>query len=83
MLDLNLPGMSGYEVLTRLKAMPETRDIPVLALTAAALPGDVRRGLAAGFLRYLTKPIDARALFAALELALAARQRDQADEAAA
>jgi CheY-like chemotaxis protein len=82
-LDLNLPGMSGYEVLTRLKAMPETRDIPVMALTAAALPGDVRRGLAAGFLRYLTTPIDARALFAAIDVALAARGRGQADVAAA
>jgi signal transduction histidine kinase/ActR/RegA family two-component response regulator len=81
-LDINLPGMSGYDVLARLKAMPETRDIPVLALTAAALPGDVRRGQAAGFLRYLTKPIDVKALIEALDAALAMR-RPQAEVAAA
>ena len=57
-LDLNLPGMSGYEILAYLKAMPGLSDTPVLALTAAATPSDVRRGLAAGFFRYLTKPFD-------------------------
>jgi protein-histidine pros-kinase len=69
-LDINLPGMSGVDLLQRLKAAPETRDIPVLALSAAALPGDVRRGLAAGFFRYLTKPLDVSAFLAAVEEAL-------------
>ncbi len=64
LLDLHMPGMDGYEMLTRLKAMPETRDVPVVALTAAAMPNDIRRGLAAGFFRYLTKPIDAKEFLA-------------------
>lgn len=71
-LDLNLPEMDGYEVLAQLQSRPETRSIPVLALTAAAHPRDVKRGLAAGFFRYLTKPLDVVAFLAAIEDALAA-----------
>ncbi len=70
LLDINLPGMSGYEALARLKEMPETRDVPVIALTASALPGDIMKGIAAGFFRYLTKPIETNAFLAALEDAL-------------
>ncbi len=70
-LDLNLPGMSGYEVLARLQAAPETRDIPVLALTSAAFAHDIKRGMAAGFFRYLTKPIDVGEFLAAVDSALA------------
>ncbi|MCK6450803.1 MAG: ATP-binding protein [Alphaproteobacteria bacterium] len=69
-LDLSLPEMSGFELLERLKSMNETRDIPVLALTAAAFPRDVEKGLAAGFFRYLTKPIDVIKFFAAVDDAL-------------
>lgn len=58
LMDLNLPGMSGFEVLRQLRADPETTWIPVIALTANAMPRDIERGLAAGFHRYLTKPID-------------------------
>jgi len=58
MLDINLPGMSGFEVLKQLQAQADTCNIPVLAITANAMPEDVERGLAAGFLAYLTKPID-------------------------
>lgn len=58
LLDLNLPGMSGFEVLRQLRADPETTWIPVIALTANAMPRDIERGMAAGFHRYLTKPID-------------------------
>jgi len=49
--------MSGLEALRRLQADPRTREIPVLALTAAASRADAQRGEAAGFYRYLTKPI--------------------------
>lgn len=69
-LDLNLPGMSGFDVLARLKALPATRDIPVLALTAAAFPGDTRKGMAAGFFRYITKPLDVNAFLVAVDEAL-------------
>ncbi|MEX5745183.1 ATP-binding protein [Massilia sp. X63] len=58
LMDLNLPGMSGIEVLRQLRADPLTAAIPVIALTANAMPRDIERGLAAGFTRYLTKPID-------------------------
>jgi signal transduction histidine kinase/CheY-like chemotaxis protein len=70
-LDLNLPVMNGFEVLDRLKGIPETRHIPVLALTAAALPQDIRRGLAAGFFNYVTKPLDVNAFLGAVDDALA------------
>ena len=56
-MDINLPGMDGYEALSRLRNFKETTDIPVLALSAAAMPRDIERGLLAGFRRYLTKPI--------------------------
>ena len=58
LMDINLPGIDGYEALRRLQKHRNTRDIPVMALTAAAMPADVRKGLDAGFVKYLTKPID-------------------------
>ncbi|MBI5851730.1 MAG: PAS domain-containing protein [Planctomycetes bacterium] len=58
LLDLNLPGMSGHEAFVRLRSMPETRMIPVLAISAAAAPRDVQRALDAGFAGYVTKPLD-------------------------
>lgn len=73
-LDLNLPGMNGTEVLRQLKAHPSSWNTPVIALTAAAMPNDVKRGLAAGFYRYITKPLDVNAFLAAVSDALAARQ---------
>jgi hypothetical protein len=74
-LDLNLPGMSGYEMLARLKGMPELGNVPIMALTAAALQKDIERGLAAGFFRYLTKPIDVKVFLAAVDEALAQTPR--------
>ncbi|MCK6452098.1 MAG: PAS-domain containing protein [Alphaproteobacteria bacterium] len=74
-VDVNLPEMNGYEVLARLKAMPETCHIPVIALTAAAMPLDVKRGQAAGFFRYLTKPIDVKVFLAAVDAALSASDK--------
>jgi PAS domain S-box-containing protein len=58
LLDINLPGMDGFEALEKLKNNSNTRDIPVIALTANAMSGDIERGKAAGFVEYLTKPID-------------------------
>jgi CheY-like chemotaxis protein len=57
-LDVSLPNMDGYEVLGLLRSNPETRDIPVFALSANAMQSDIEQGLAAGFDDYLTKPID-------------------------
>jgi len=69
-LDLHLPEMSGFELFDRLKAAPETRHTPVIALTAAAMPRDVRRGVEAGFFRYMTKPLDAKAFLSAVDEAI-------------
>lgn len=57
LLDINLPGMDGYEALSRLRNIKETADIPVIAVSAAAMARDIERGLIAGFKRYITKPI--------------------------
>ena len=57
-LDINLPGMNGFEMLRILKDHPTTARIPVMALSAAALPRQIEDGLAAGFTHYLTKPLD-------------------------
>lgn len=67
LMDINLPGMSGLEALSLLKEWPETRDIPVIALTAAASERDRQRGEEAGFYRYLTKPVKVDELVEALE----------------
>ncbi|MBT9548997.1 MAG: PAS domain S-box protein [Candidatus Sericytochromatia bacterium] len=56
-MDINLPGLSGLEVLKILKADPKTSYIPVVALSANAMSSDIKRGMLAGFFRYLTKPI--------------------------
>jgi signal transduction histidine kinase/ActR/RegA family two-component response regulator len=66
LLDINLPEMSGYEVLQRLRAMEATRDIPVVALSANAMEADLSRGKQAGFDGYLTKPINVHEFFRVL-----------------
>jgi len=58
LMDVNLPGMSGLDAVRVLRADARTADIPVIALTANAMPRDVERGMAAGFFRYLIKPIN-------------------------
>jgi PAS domain S-box-containing protein len=73
LLDIQLPEMDGYEVLRRLRLHDATREIPVIAVSANAMPGDVEHGLAAGFVEYLTKPLDMQRLIIAVEHALAAR----------
>jgi PAS domain S-box-containing protein len=57
LMDINLPGISGIEALKILRADPATARIPIVALSANAMPRDVEKGLQAGFFRYLTKPI--------------------------
>ncbi len=57
LLDINMPDMDGYQVLEVLKSDPALRRIPVVALTANAMPRDIERGMAAGFDDYLTKPL--------------------------
>ncbi|AUX25629.1 hypothetical protein SOCEGT47_061780 [Sorangium cellulosum] len=66
-MDINLPGMSGYDAMRKLREMPETSHIPVIALSAAAMARDTRRAEQAGFYRYLTKPVRVDELTTVLE----------------
>ena len=69
-MDINLPGISGVQALKILRDDPATRHIPVLALSANALPRDVQRGMEAGFFRYLTKPVKVAEFMEALDCGL-------------
>jgi CheY-like chemotaxis protein len=57
LMDIHLPGISGIDALKSLADDPITAHIPVIALSANAIPRDIEQGLQAGFFRYLTKPI--------------------------
>jgi len=57
LMDINLPGMNGFEALVKLRAREETKDIPVIALSANAMQRDIEKGRQAGFNDYITKPI--------------------------
>ncbi len=64
LMDLRLPAMDGWEATRRLKATPETRDIPIIALSAHVMAGDKEKALAAGCDDYETKPVDLTRLLA-------------------
>jgi PAS domain S-box-containing protein len=79
LMDINLPGISGTQALKILREDPVTAHIPVIAISANAMPRDIRKGLEAGFFRYLTKPIQVNEFMDALDVALefAERKSDQ------
>ena len=66
LLDIHMPQIDGFAVLRKLQSHPETRTIAVVALSADAMPGDVARGLTAGFVDYLAKPVSLQALLAVI-----------------
>ena len=70
LMDINLPDINGYEALKILRSGPATAKIPVIAVSASAMPLDVERGLKAGFFRYLTKPIKVTKFMEAMDEAL-------------
>jgi CheY-like chemotaxis protein len=70
LMDINLPGISGIEALKILRDDPLTQHIPVVAISANAMPHDIRRGLEAGFFRYLAKPINVVEFMNAVDVAL-------------
>lgn len=67
LMDVGLPGMDGFEALRILRADPQLRDIPVVAISANAMQRDIERGRAAGFADYLIKPIDVAGFHAAVD----------------
>ena len=70
LMDINLPDISGYEALKILRSDPATTHIPIIAISANAMPPDIERSLKAGFFRYLTKPIKVGEFMEALDVAL-------------
>jgi PAS domain S-box-containing protein len=75
--DINLPGISGLTALGLLATDPATARIPVIAMSANAMPRDIEKGLAAGFHRYLTKPIKVDEFMEALDRALDAKRTEE------
>jgi len=69
-LDINLPGMDGYEVLNVLRRDDLTKEIPIIGLSANAMPYDIERGKSAGFFDYLTKPVQINQLIGVLNQVL-------------
>jgi CheY-like chemotaxis protein len=76
LMDINLPGISGIEALRILREDPLTAHIPVVALSANAMPRDIEKGLQAGFFRYLTKPIKVNEFMQTLDVALEFARQD-------
>ena len=70
LMDINLPGISGIEALKILREDPATAHIPIVALSANAMPRDIEKGLQAGFFWYLTKPIKVNEFMDVLDVAL-------------
>jgi CheY-like chemotaxis protein len=77
LMDLNLPGIDGWEATRRLKTDPATRDIPVIALSSHAMAGDREKALAAGCDDFDTKPIEFDRLVAKIAQALAPKRPRQ------
>ncbi|MCH7649556.1 MAG: PAS domain S-box protein [Nitrospinae bacterium] len=75
LLDINLPDMDGYTVLKLLQGYEETCDIPVIAISAHAMPEDVDKALSLGFHNYLSKPIDVETLLNLIDSVLASNPR--------
>lgn len=71
LMDINLPGISGIDAMKILSADPATSHIPIVALSANAVPRDIEKALEAGFFNYLTKPIKVNQFMDALDVALA------------
>ena len=76
LMDINLPGINGFEALKILRSDPATAHITVIAVSANAMPLDIERGLKAGFFRYLTKPIKVYEFMEALDMALKFEEKE-------
>ena len=70
LMDMNLPGISGWDLSGKIKSNPRTRVIPIIAVTASAMPGDREQALQAGCDDYITKPVDFQSLLGIIECQL-------------
>jgi PAS domain S-box-containing protein len=70
LMDINLPDINGFEALKILRSDPATMHIPVVAISANAMPRDIKKGLEAGFFQYITKPIKVKEFMDALKVAM-------------
>jgi CheY-like chemotaxis protein len=82
LMDINLPGISGISAMKILRADPATAHIPIIALSANAVPRDIEKALEAGFFNYLTKPIKVNEFMEALDVALEFAKTETARAAA-
>lgn len=69
--DLQMPELTGYEVIARLQSNPDWQPVPMVAITAYSMPGDRESVMAAGFTEYMTKPIDPACFLADIDRWLA------------
>jgi PAS domain S-box-containing protein len=81
LMDINLPGINGLDAMKILRADPLTAHIPIIALSANAVPNDIEKALRAGFFDYLTKPIKVNLFMSTLDKALKLSQAGRAGEA--
>lgn len=72
LLDINMPRVDGYTALARLRALEATKDIPVIAVSANSTPNDIAKGRQAGFVEYVTKPLNVKRLLDTLDRQLRA-----------
>jgi len=73
LMDINLPGMDGFSALEKLQDNKKTSQIPVIAISANAMPEDIQKGNKAGFIDYITKPIDVEKLLEVINNSLLSR----------
>jgi CheY-like chemotaxis protein len=78
LMDIHLPGISGIEALKILRENPATAHIPVVALSANAMPRDIAMGLEDGFFRYLTKPIKVKEFMDTLNVTMEYAEKGKA-----
>jgi CheY-like chemotaxis protein len=74
LMDMNLPGLDGWEATRQIRATPETKALPIIALTAHGMPTDRARSLESGCDDHHTKPVDLTALLAQIEALLEGRR---------
>jgi CheY-like chemotaxis protein len=70
-MDIMMPGMDGYATMTVIRQMPQFATLPIIAVTARAMPSDRQKSLAAGASDYVTKPVDTDELLNCMERWLA------------